>query len=111
MQVRDGNDDDLVVLHLIDDRVRKSIELMLPRAGARRLPGVRKFDYAPHPCIEFVQKLGPETRPYGIIPFSGFRKLRLSRGFDPPCHVLWGNRALSRDMASSSGTAFVSPRS
>ena len=33
MQVRDGNDDDLVVLHLIDDRVRKSMELMLPRAG------------------------------------------------------------------------------
>ncbi len=49
MQVRDGNDDDLVVPHLIDDRVRKSMELMLPRAGAQRLPGVRKFDYAPHP--------------------------------------------------------------
>ena len=58
------------------------------------------------PCIEFVQKLGPETR---RVRHRTIRQLPQA----PPqprfrCrHIMFcrGNRALNRDMASSSGTA------
>src|SRR6186997_2903007 len=59
MQVRDGNDDDLVVPHLIDDRVRESMELMLPRAGgstAARREEIRL-------CAAPLNRIRPKARP------------------------------------------------
>ena len=90
MEMRDGNDQDLIGTDLIDDSVRKSIQAISPGARSDGMPSIREIYNLAQTAIEFFQEFLAEPYSYSVVPVACIFGLCECSGRNTDLHALRG---------------------